>query len=923
MPRCLKKPSNMAKKETTKKQTVKKSTSKVSKKTAAKKVVKKTARKTTKTKSSAPKKSSSDKQKATRKTTSQTELMDDGGEVTIGIRKPTEKTTTTSESVSIDTAKTTTAARKRLNSMPWQRLHEVLSMESLDPVMIKVARVFGMFFIAAGGVLSLFTFQTAGSTTPMLLTSNLVESSLIEEDTSTTTSSTDNTTTTDSTVNEPVSDPEPIVSFAVNPDGTPITGSVAITVNVEHAIEVRVYAHDLNGGNLAEIGKAAQHASDSWTIEWNTKLYPNGSYSLKALVKNSHGTYDSHSLFDLEVFNEENAQSEVLNTDTVSFSIEDRQTIDSVFEFVVTAPGFERVVVYAVSKETDEKFRISATSFTGDGQWMFVWDTRETLDGEYKLSANLFIGTTIETVDGPRINILNDPDTETVTDSELNTDTTTSEATIEKDETGNVEKPRIELRLPSETILSGEVEFEVRPDDIEPTRSIQVEFVELYYKNALSAVPQFLGLVNKVAEDRGTFMLNTKSLPNGFYSFYARAKFSDGSLVTSNLVSKRIFNDTSVAAETSTEAHAELDKIQNEITRTSDQIEFVDGTEEEVSSSSTDAENADTTAVGQLAKKAAMALLLQFKAEVDEEVQRFTSAVRSGDEEQIQRAKNRLQALREKIVNVALDNENTREILSLIDEHIEFEFAKIVTRVKIIEDVVSERTNEAINKDSDNDGITDYDELKIYNTNPYLADSDNDGFIDSVEILGGFDPNDPSPEAMVSYESPKDNGIERQDLLVVESIKGVPEEDNRNDGVSAQAIISGKALPNSFVTLYIFSTPIIITVKTEADGSFAYRFDKELEDGSHEVYVGLTDNSGAVVAKSSPFAFVKRAEAFTPIEAATTAPVSPTPPTLATNNNIALLLLLGVVGIGMLLLILGMYMDRRKLNVTEAAIVAP
>ena len=75
-------------------------------------------------------------------------------------------------------------------------------------------------------------------------------------------------------------------------------------------------------------------------------------------------------------------------------------------------------------------------------------------------------------------------------------------------------------------------------------------------------------------------------------------------------------------------------------------------------------------------------------------------------------------------------------------------------------------------------------------------------------------------------------------------------------------IITGKALPNSFVTLYIFSTPIVVTLKTDADGSWAYRFDKELEDGEHEVYVGVTDNAGKIVAKSEPFTFVKEAEAF-------------------------------------------------------------
>ncbi|PJA92533.1 MAG: hypothetical protein CO133_02700 [Candidatus Komeilibacteria bacterium CG_4_9_14_3_um_filter_37_5] len=43
--------------------------------------------------------------------------------------------------------------------------------------------------------------------------------------------------------------------------------------------------------------------------------------------------------------------------------------------------------------------------------------------------------------------------------------------------------------------------------------------------------------------------------------------------------------------------------------------------------------------------------------------------------------------------------------------------------------------------DSDNDGLSDYLELYIYNTSPYLDDSDSDGVTDKDEVLAGSDPN--------------------------------------------------------------------------------------------------------------------------------------------------------------------------------------
>ncbi len=43
--------------------------------------------------------------------------------------------------------------------------------------------------------------------------------------------------------------------------------------------------------------------------------------------------------------------------------------------------------------------------------------------------------------------------------------------------------------------------------------------------------------------------------------------------------------------------------------------------------------------------------------------------------------------------------------------------------------------------DTDLDSISDYDELYIYKSSPYLVDSDSDGLTDDSEINGGQDPN--------------------------------------------------------------------------------------------------------------------------------------------------------------------------------------
>lgn len=54
-----------------------------------------------------------------------------------------------------------------------------------------------------------------------------------------------------------------------------------------------------------------------------------------------------------------------------------------------------------------------------------------------------------------------------------------------------------------------------------------------------------------------------------------------------------------------------------------------------------------------------------------------------------------------------------------------------------------QREGELRTKDTDGDGLNDWDELNTYKTSPYVADSDSDGVSDSSEIALGQDPNCP------------------------------------------------------------------------------------------------------------------------------------------------------------------------------------
>lgn len=58
------------------------------------------------------------------------------------------------------------------------------------------------------------------------------------------------------------------------------------------------------------------------------------------------------------------------------------------------------------------------------------------------------------------------------------------------------------------------------------------------------------------------------------------------------------------------------------------------------------------------------------------------------------------------------------------------------------ESTQSQQQDEALkNVDTDKDGLSDYDELNIYKTSPYLEDTDSDGISDYDEVAQGTDPN--------------------------------------------------------------------------------------------------------------------------------------------------------------------------------------
>lgn len=72
--------------------------------------------------------------------------------------------------------------------------------------------------------------------------------------------------------------------------------------------------------------------------------------------------------------------------------------------------------------------------------------------------------------------------------------------------------------------------------------------------------------------------------------------------------------------------------------------------------------------------------------------------------------------------------------------------------------------------------------------------------------------------------------------IKLNSIKNI-KKDNKN-----YIYFEGRTKPNTLVTLYIFSNPIIVTLKSDAKGNWNYEREKRIETGKHSAFATIYDD---------------------------------------------------------------------------------
>jgi len=235
------------------------------------------------------------------------------------------------------------------------------------------------------------------------------------------------------------------------------------------------------------------------------------------------------------------------------------------------------------------------------------------------------------------------------------------------------------------------------------------------------------------------------------------------------------------------------------------------------------------------------------------------------------------QTLVETIVAAVRGKDNEANVAKILDD---FERTISLQKAEILE------SGKILEKDSDGDGLSDGKEISI-GTDPFSPDSDGDGILDGDEVNRKYDPLAPDNFGGIKYHDPRTVTPNKTDIYKFDDTEPVASV-KLVDG-SAAIRFKGWGLPNSYVTLYIYSDPIIVVVKTDDAGQWTYILDKPLSDGQHAVYAAQTDSVGDVQARSEVLVFMKNGNTVTKMIANQEATISSSTEKMKNNFGLAVI----------------------------------
>ncbi len=121
-------------------------------------------------------------------------------------------------------------------------------------------------------------------------------------------------------------------------------------------------------------------------------------------------------------------------------------------------------------------------------------------------------------------------------------------------------------------------------------------------------------------------------------------------------------------------------------------------------------------------------------------------------------------------------------------------------------------------RDTDEDTLSDYEELYLYGTSPYLADSDSDGVSDAVEISQETDPNCPKGQICGRVETNTNSSVANTNQAIIEGDISADQlrEALKQSGASASVVdnLDDATLQQAYTELLTSEQPDLANLNT-------------------------------------------------------------------------------------------------------------
>lgn len=429
----------------------------------------------------------------------------------------------------------------------------------------------------------------------------------------------------------------------------------------------------------------------------------------------------------------------------------------------------------------------------------------------------------------------------------------------------------------------------------------EAQSVEFYLRRPESLIEVYLGQAVATQADNWVLLWDTTLTPNGTYHLIAKVTSKYGVYEAGDIIVYVLNPPEESDVKIKQDIEEKFKEIENETKQIQEKEKLIKKEVEEK--------------VEELVKTQAQFLEdeKEKKKEFEEKAkvisEKLKRAVEARDKEEVTRLEQDLPGEVEKLAKPVEEALEAKESIKEFKTRTQQELEKIIEKIKEVsqekQEIVKKRQGLEI-KDSDGDGLPDFEELRI-GTDPLNSDTDNDGFTDAIEFASGFDPLNVSPADKIQYQDPRKVEIKPSSQLKIEKIETVQLKSGQ-PGLK----LSGKASPLSFVTLYIFSLPIVVVTKADVQGNWEYILDKPLSDGEHIAYVAFTNNRGEIKEKSEGLAFIKSGKNI--IQLTTPASKSEVSSPAETLQRSFLILTVGIIvfAVGLALIIVSLVTSKRN-----------